>query len=69
MERPMAVVVTNINETITANDLNQYLRQFVNNGKLKSFAMPAAYRFVSELPRTSAGKIDKKKIRAGLVQG
>ena len=63
MERPMAVVVSNLNETITADDLNQYLRQFVNNGKLKSFAMPKEYRFVNELPRTSAGKIDKKKIR------
>jgi fatty-acyl-CoA synthase len=68
MERPMAVVVSNINETLTANDLNQYLRQFVNNGKLKSFAMPAAYRFVIDLPRTSAGKVDKKKIRTSLVQ-
>jgi fatty-acyl-CoA synthase len=68
MERPMAVVVPNINGTVTADDLNQYLRQFVNNGKLKSFAMPAAYRFASELPRTSAGKIDKKKIRAAFVQ-
>jgi fatty-acyl-CoA synthase len=68
MERPMAVVVPNIHATLTADDLNQYLRQFVNNGELKSFAMPAAYRFVSELPRTSAGKIDKKKIRMSLVQ-
>lgn len=68
MERPMAVVVSNLNEPLTANDLNQYLRQFVNSGKLKSFAMPAAYRFVSELPRTSAGKVDKKKIRTSLVQ-
>jgi len=68
MERPMAVLVSNKNETITANDLNQYLRQFVNNGKLKSFAMPKEYRFVSELPRTSAGKIDKKKIRTNVVQ-
>ena len=68
MERPMAVIVSNIKETITANDLNQYLRQFVNNGKLKSFAMPKEYRFVSELPMTSAGKVDKKKIRTNVVR-
>ena len=68
MERPMAVVLSNGNETITADDLNQFLRRFVNSGKLKSFAVPKEYRFVKELPRTSAGKIDKKKIRATLVQ-
>jgi fatty-acyl-CoA synthase len=63
MERPMAVIVTNANETITKDSLNQYLQQFVSNGKLKSFAVPKEYRFVSELPKTSTGKIDKKRIR------
>jgi fatty-acyl-CoA synthase len=56
--------VSDTNETITADDLNQHLRQFVNNGKLKSFAIPKEYRFVNELPRTSAGKVDKKKLNA-----
>lgn len=68
MERPMAIVVSNVNETITADELNQHLRQFVNSGKLKSFAMPKEYRFVGELPLTSAGKVDKKKIRASVAQ-
>src|ERR1700754_147000 len=68
MERPMAVIVSNTNETITADKLNQYLRQFVDNGKLKSFAMPKEYRFVDELPRTSAGKIDKKKVTGKLLR-
>ena len=68
MERPMAVVVSNLNESVTADELNQYLRQFVNSGKLKSFAMPKEYRFVNELPMTSAGKVDKKKIRMNIVQ-
>jgi len=63
MERPMAVIVPNANETITTEQLNQYLRQFVNTGKLKSFAVPKEYRFVSELPKTSIGKIDKKRIK------
>ena len=63
MERPMAFVVPNANETITTDSLNQYLKQFVNTGKLKSFAVPKEYRFVNELPMTSAGKVDKKKIR------
>jgi len=33
-------------------------------GKIKSFAVPKEYHFISELPKTSAGKIDKKKIKA-----
>lgn len=63
MERPMAVVMPQANATITAEQLDQHLRQFVNAGKLKSFALPKEYRFVSELPKTSIGKIDKKRIR------
>ncbi|HXL58034.1 MAG TPA: hypothetical protein VN958_17350, partial [Chitinophagaceae bacterium] len=68
IERPLAVVVPKQNENITSENLNQHLQQFVDSGKIKSFAIPKEYRFVTELPRTSAGKIDKKKIRASISQ-
>ncbi len=68
IERPLAVVVPKPNENITSENLNQHLQQFVDSGKIKSFAIPKEYRFVTELPRTSAGKIDKKKIRASISQ-
>ena len=64
IERPLAVIVPKQNESITRESLNQHLQQFVDSGKIKSFAIPKEYRFVTELPMTSAGKIDKKKIRA-----
>jgi len=65
-ERPLAVIVPKSNEIINEIGLLQHLQQFVNSGKIKSFAIPKEYHFVSELPKTSAGKIDKKKIKAGL---
>ena len=63
-ERPLAVIVTRQNKNINEKGLIQYLQQFVTSGKIKSFAIPKDYHFVSELPKNSAGKIDKKKIRA-----
>jgi fatty-acyl-CoA synthase len=64
IEHPLAVIVPKANTSISADHLNQYLQQFVTSGKIKSFALPKDYRFVKKLPRTSVGKIDKKKIKA-----
>ena len=64
IEIPLAVIVAMENETVTAEKLNQHLQQFVKTGKIKSFAIPRQYRFVPEIPKTSAGKIDKKKLRS-----
>jgi fatty-acyl-CoA synthase len=65
-ERPVAIIVRRPNENISEKNLSQYLQQFVTSGKIKSFAIPKEYHFVFELPKTSAGKIDKKKLKAGL---
>ena len=64
VERPLAVVVSNPDKNISDENISEHLQQFVRSGKIKSFAIPKNYRFVSELPKTSAGKIDKKKIKA-----
>jgi fatty-acyl-CoA synthase len=66
IERPIALIVPGQNASITESDVNQHLQQFMNAGVIKSFAIPKEYRFVSGLPRTSAGKIDKKKIKLNL---
>jgi fatty-acyl-CoA synthase len=65
-ERPLAIIVPKPNERINEKKLIQYLQQFVTSGKIKSFAVPKEYHFVSGLPKTSAGKIDKKKLKAGI---
>ena len=62
-ERPLAIIVPMPNENINEKDLVQYLQQFVTAGKIKHFAIPIEYRFIAALPKTSAGKIDKKKIK------
>jgi fatty-acyl-CoA synthase len=63
-ERPLAIIVPKANESINEKSLIEHLKQFVTSGKIKSFAIPEEYHFVSELLKTSAGKIDKKKIKA-----
>jgi len=65
-ERPLAVIVPKPNENIDEKDLVQFLQQFVTSGKIKSFAVPKEYHFVSGLPKTSTGKIDKKKIKISI---
>ena len=64
-EKPLAIVVPKPNASVNEGDLNRFLRQFVARGTIKSFAIPKEYHFVSALPKTSAGKIDKKKIKIG----
>jgi fatty-acyl-CoA synthase len=63
IELPFAVVVPDPGKSISAENISQHLQQFVHSGKIKSFAIPKEYRFVDALPKTSAGKIDKKKIK------
>lgn len=63
-ERPLAVIVPKLNEIVNKKGLIQHLQEFVSSGKIKSFAIPRDYYFVSGLPKTSAGKIDKKKLKA-----
>jgi fatty-acyl-CoA synthase len=56
-ERPLAVVVLKAGETVSAEVLNAHLSSFA------SYARPQAYDFVSEIPRTSTGKMMKAKLR------
>jgi fatty-acyl-CoA synthase len=57
-ERPLALVVLEEGQTVTANELREYL--------MSSFArwqVPNAWTFVDAIPRTSVGKFDKKQMR------
>lgn len=56
-ERPLAIVVAD------RGDLGGgALRQFLE-GKVARFWIPEYWAFVSEIPKTSVGKIDKKRLR------
>jgi len=47
-----------------AADLAAHIRGFIDRGQISKWAMPEEIRFVESIPKTSVGKIDKKRIRA-----
>jgi fatty-acyl-CoA synthase len=57
-ERPLAIVVAKAGQTPTPEALAAHLES-----RVASFAQPDAYVFVSELPKTSTGKLMKTKLR------
>ena len=63
-ERPAALAVpVDLNNPPTIEDVQTFLEQFVAQGKLNRWAVPSMIRFVDEIPKTSVGKLDKKRIR------
>lgn len=59
-ERSCAVVVIRTGSNVKALDLKYFLRSL----GLADFKLPDRIYFVNELPKTPAGKVDKKKLRA-----
>ncbi len=57
-ERPLAVVVLRPGQTATAGELREYLTP-----RFARYWLPDGYEFVSEIPRTSTGKMLKAKLR------
>ena len=58
-EAPVLYTVLKEGEEMTAEEAEQYLRQ-----SLAPYKIPIAYEFISELPRTAAGKADRKALSA-----
>jgi fatty-acyl-CoA synthase len=59
-ERPLAcVVLRRGHASTTADDLRTYLAP-----KLAKWAIPERWEFLNEIPKTSLGKIDKRRVRA-----
>jgi len=52
-----------IEDMITEKDILKAIRQRVDIGEISKWATPERIEFVSELPRTSVGKLDKKAMR------
>jgi fatty-acyl-CoA synthase len=71
-ERPYALVVpkTGFTETLTSESIFENLAEKVREGGINKWYVPDNITLVSEIPKTSVGKIDKKKIRQDLkIQG
>lgn len=63
-ERPYAMIVLKKDIKVNAGDVNKFLQQFVDNGTINKWTVPSRIDFVAAIPKTSVGKIDKKRIRA-----
>lgn len=63
-ERPAAFVVTNAGVSIGREEVGAHLAPYIAAGRISGYARPDAVFAVAELPRTSVGKIDKKRLRA-----
>jgi len=70
-ERPMMIVVLkeDYREHVTPGDLKAYMKKFAEKGKLPKYGVPDLYELVSDLPKTSVGKLDKKLLRASYIKG
>lgn len=62
-ERPFALIVPVAGETIDAAAIQNHLLTFVETGELNKWAIPHQINVVTEIPKTSVGKINKKAIR------
>jgi fatty-acyl-CoA synthase len=59
VERPLAAVVVKEGAKVTANELREYLAD-----RFARWCVPDAIEFVTEIPRTAAGKFLKSALRA-----
>ncbi|MBT8342216.1 MAG: fatty acid--CoA ligase [Desulfatitalea sp.] len=68
-ERPAALVVLKdeFSETVDESVLKDFFMKFVKDGVIQKFWIPNKIVFVSEITKTSVGKINKKEIRAALA--
>ncbi len=69
-ERPLALVVLHPDHAgkIGEDDIRLHLASYVERGLVAKIAIPENVTFVAELPLTSVGKVDKKKLRADYLR-
>jgi fatty-acyl-CoA synthase len=63
-ERPLACVVLEEGAHVEAAELVEHLR-----GRVAKWWLPEEFAFVREVPKTSVGKFDKRRLRAALADG
>ncbi|MFH5208728.1 long-chain fatty acid--CoA ligase [Antrihabitans spumae] len=63
-ERPLVSVVLSPGQAATAEELRDYL-----SDKVAKWQLPERWTFIEEVPKTSVGKFDKKRLRAQYGEG
>jgi len=67
-ERPFALLVIHDGHVIGAKELKEHLKPFVELGHINKWAIPSQIALVTEIPKTSVGKLDKKRIRLDIIE-
>ena len=67
-ERPFALLVLREGHTLDARILKEHLKPFVEQGHINKWAIPSQIALVTDIPKTSVGKLDKKRIRQDIAQ-
>ncbi|MCV4275204.1 fatty acid--CoA ligase [Pseudomonas capsici] len=67
-ERPFALLVVHEGQSIDARILKEHLSPFVEQGHINKWAIPSQIAVVTEIPKTSVGKLDKKRMRLDIVE-
>ena len=67
-ERPFALLVVRDGASIDARELKEHLKPFVELGHINKWAIPSQIALVTEIPKTSVGKLDKKRIRLDITE-
>ncbi|MGH3762833.1 long-chain fatty acid--CoA ligase [Actinophytocola sp.] len=63
-ERPLVAVVLAEGGAATADELREFL-----SAKVAKWQLPEHWAFIDEVPKTSVGKFDKKRLRAAVAEG
>ncbi|CAM2956453.1 long-chain fatty acid--CoA ligase [Skermania piniformis] len=63
-ERPLVAVVRREGSEVSADELRDYLAD-----KVAKWQLPERWTFIAEVPKTSVGKFDKKRLRAQYAAG
>jgi len=63
-ERPHALIVQKPDAGLTVSGIKASLQAKIDQGHLNKWYLPDQIVFVPEIPKTSVGKIDKKRIRS-----
>ena len=67
-ERPFALLVLRDSAELDARGLKEHLKPFVEQGHINKWAIPTQIALVTDIPKTSVGKLDKKRIRLDIAQ-
>lgn len=64
-ERPLMIITLKpeYRGKVSTEAFKRFMQQFAEEGKLPQYGVPDLYEVVDEIPKTSVGKLDKKKLR------